>query len=265
MLLTDPQAPAGPSVDWRIDDIGEDHGAPVAWYTTGDGTAGTHQFEDLEQLLLVKRAGNGSARSGRLFDRFKRNSNNGQHAVDGEPDDAAADELAAAMDFSGPSPMAAPGTLNHPVVPDSAADIDPARAPLELCAPTVSAQDAVAALGADHPELPPNLPWKYHDDGAHLNLDLVAAPDEYQRGLVYLLAALLGAQPVERHREPADGYATLSVTGAYEGARIAVEATVTPDPAEGLDRIYQALKDRAPTGRIPELDDPTALPPAGAA
>lgn len=258
LLLTNPEDPAGEPVEWRINDIGADRGAPVAWYTTDDGTTGAHQFEDLEQRLLVKRGGNG-----RLLDRFRLGRNG--NGDDQTPVDEAADPAEAATPPEAEGrPQAAPGTLNEPVVPESADDIDPARAPLELCAPTAATEAAVAALCADHPELPSTLPWRYHDDGARLNLDLVAAPGEYQRGIVYLLAAVLGAQPVERPREPADGYAVLSVAGAYDGVQIVVEATVTPDPTDGLDRIYQQLKDRAPTGRIPELDSATALPAAGA-
>lgn len=260
LLLTNPEDPAGESVEWRINEIGEDHeGRPVAWYTTGDGTKDAVPFDDLEQRLLVRRGGNG-----RLFDRFKLGRNGNGGGADQPAVEPPADNVWDAGPDVADQPQAAPGTFNDTVVPPTVDDIDPGRAPLELCAPTTTAQNAVAALCAEHPELPAALPWRYHDDAARLNLALVAAPDEYQRGLVYLLAAVLGAQPVERPREPADGYAVLSVAGTYDGVRVVVEATVTPDPADDLDRIYQQLKDREPTDRIPELDSPTALPAAGA-
>jgi hypothetical protein len=239
MLLTDPQAPTGSPVDWLIDDIGTDReGGPVAWYTTDDGTVGTHQFEDPTQLLTVRRGGNGS---GRLFGRLRRGEADG--------DQAAADAL----------PAAAPGTLNDPVIPESAADIDPSRAPMELCAATVTAQEAVVSLCAGHPGLSVDLPWRYRLDGAFLDLDQVEGPDEWLTGLVYLLAWLFTTEPQQRHREPADGYSRLTVTGTYEGVLVAVGATVTPALADGLDRIYGVLD--GPAGRIPELDTPIALPP----
>jgi hypothetical protein len=161
------------------------------------------------------------------------------------------------MGFS--NPLQAPGTLTRPVVPTSVADIDPGRAPLELCAPTVTAQEAVASLCAGHPGLSVDLPWRYRDDGAYLDLDDVEGPDEWLTGMVYLLAWLFTTAPQQRHREPGDGYSRLTVTGTYEGVLVAVGATVTPALAKGLDHIYGVLD--APSGRIPELDTPTALPP----
>ena len=113
----------------------------------------------------------------------------------------------------------------------------------ELTESVLPARLAVDTLHRTYPDLPRESHWAFPDaSSALLRLDAIGATltDDELRGLVAAYAAVLAVQPQETPREPADlGYIRVSAAGRFRGVRIAVEAVVSPDPDDTLERIYR--------------------------
>lgn len=145
----------------------------------------------------------------------------------------------------------APVTLHHPVVPDTVSDIDPGTAIPELPPSTLTADQALSLLHAQHCDLPRSrVHWRCLDDGVFGEVYVLEGAEIEHRAIICMYAGALGVEMVERVREPAeDGYSVVYAAGPYGGVQFVVEAVVAPDISVPMRIFEEASGD-------PSLSDP---------